>query len=182
MAEQTGTEERLKKAYLIQGLPSCGKTTMGRRLAEEQGGGCLSFDDFFYKVINPTEPDKYDFDKKRLRSSSRYFWMRLKELCEAGTDPIYIDQLNTYMEHTWRTAAFLVERYAYDVQLIETDHPMWLEIKELLKDRDGNTEAILAWAHKAVERNVDQKIDVEMVLGHINDWKFYTMDDLYAKF
>ncbi len=179
MVEETPA---LKKAYLIQGLPSCGKTTFGQQKAAEEGGECLSFDNFFYTVVEPDEPEKYSFDKRRLRSSSRYFWLQLKSMCDKGISPIYIDQLNLWQEHTWRTAAFMVERYAYDVQLIETQHPLWLKVKSLLTDRDSNTEEILAWAHNAVAVNNDQKIDVETMLSHINRWKFYTIEDIYAKF
>ena len=96
-----------KIAHFILGIQSCGKTTFGRARAADEGGVCLSFDDYFYKVINPKHPDQFNFRPKRMTSANRWFWMQLKKLCDAGTNPIYIDQINTMSLHTINTAGFL---------------------------------------------------------------------------
>lgn len=173
-----------KICYLIQGPPTVGKTTFGRKRAEEEGGVCLSFDDFFYKIVNPDEPEVYNFDKRRLRSSTRWFWLQLKDLCDKGVTPIYIDQNNVLQSHTWRTAAFVMERYNYEVELIHPDSPHWQQIRPLLADKEtkeANAQAIKDWAAK-LSMMTEHNLTEEKMHERLLKWEEYTLDDLIDQF
>jgi len=167
-------------AYLIQGPPSTGKTTYGRKMAD-LGGVCISFDDYFYTVANPTEPEVYNFDAKKKRSSSRWFWLKLKEAADAGTTPIYVDQNNAFQAHTWRTAAFLMERYGYDIELAHPVSPQWSIIRLLLENKEENAQKLAEWSYK-LSKDTDKQITPEKMLDRFLNWEDYTVDDLIDQF
>jgi len=170
-----------KIAYLIQGPPSSGKTTFGQKQAAKEGGVCLSFDAYFYEVVNPEHPNEYNFDSKRLRSSTRWFWLKLKELADAAASPIYIDQNNIFQSHTWKTAAFLMERYDYDIELVHPDSVHWQLVRTLLGDKESNAEEIEEWAGKMSDMS-KQEIGAEKMLTRLLGWEEYTVDDLIEQF
>ncbi len=167
--------------YLIQGPPYTGKTTYGRKMAANEGGICISFDDYFYTIENPTKPEVYNFNAKKKRSSSRWFWLKLKEAADAGATPIYIDQNNAFQAHTWHTAAFLMERYGYDIELAHPDSPQWRSIRKLLENKEENTLKLAAWSNK-LSKDTDKQITPEKMLERFLSWKDYTVDDLIDQF
>lgn len=168
-------------AYLIQGIVSCGKTTFGRQMAQEHNGVCLSIDDFWYKVHQADKPDEYTFDINRMTSMSRWYWISLKTLADAGASPIFIDQNNLFQGHTWKTAAFLMERYDYDVELVHPNTQVWTTVRKLLKDKEGNADELNKWATKLSARS-HQNVPVSKVQQQIVAWTEYTIDDLIEQF
>jgi hypothetical protein len=171
----------MKKAYLILGLHGVGKTTFGRKRATEENGVCLSFDDFFYNIIDPQNPDIYSFRPNRVRSAIRWFWLQLKMLCETSVSPIYIDQLNYWSEHTIKTAGFLEHRYDYEVELVEPDSPMWTDIKPLLKDKEKHKQELKLWALHIANAS-PHYVTFEKVMKDIENWKEFTIDDLLKEY
>jgi predicted kinase len=170
-----------KIAYLVQGLSACGKSTYAKKQAKSEGGVCVSFDDFYYEVVQPEHPDTFTYDKKRNRDATRWFWMQLKKNAETGVSPIYVDQDNVWSEHTWRTAAFLHEQYGYEIRLAEPENPMWEEVKPLLEDKDGNMQELLAWIDKAIALS-DKNLSRDKVILQIGRYEPYTVEQLMDMF
>lgn len=170
-----------KVARLIMGLQSCGKTTFGRACAANEGGVCLSFDDYFYTVINPKQPEQFNFRPKRMASANRWFWMQLKKLCDINTSPIYIDQINILCPHTINTAGFLAYRYGYKIELVEPDHPLWLAMKVELTKVPRNYDRMLELAQQAVDTNL-HSIQLKSVVLYMEHWESYTVEDLLDQY
>ncbi len=170
-----------KIAHLIWGLQSCGKTTLGRARADDEGGVCLSFDDYFYTVINPKQPNKFNFRPNRMASANRWFWMQLKKLCDADTSPIYIDQINVLSPHTINTAGFLAYRYGYKIELVEPTHPLWLAMKPELAKSPRNYDNLLELAQQAVATS-EHPVQLKSVVLYMEHWENYTVEDLLDQY
>jgi len=170
-----------KIAYLIIGLQSCGKTTLGRARAADEGGVCLSFDDYFYTVINPKQPDQFNFRPNRAASANRWFWMQLKKLCDTDTSPIYIDQINILGPHTINMAGFLAYRYGYKIELAEPSHPLWLTMKVELTKESRNYDKLLELAQQAVDTS-KKPVQLKSVVFFMEHWENYTVEDLLDQY
>lgn len=165
------------RAYLILGINGIGKTTFGRHRAQDEGGVCLSFNDFFYNILEPDKPLKYSYHVARVKSAGRWFCMELKKLCQSGVSPIYVDQPHSFDRQTINTAGLLELRYDYEVKLIEPDTPFWNTILPLLNNKDANREQLIHWAHEIVDFN-SNLITFEKVIHAMDSWREFTVDEL----
>lgn len=165
------------RAYLILGIDGVGKTTFGRQRARAEGGVCLSFSDFFYKILGPDKPTKYSYSESRVKSAGRWFCLELKKLCEEGVNPIYVDQPHSLDRQTINTAGLLELRYEYEVKLVEPDTPFWNTIRPLLNDKDTNREELIHWAHEIADFN-PHLVTFEKVILAMDSWRQFTVDEL----
>jgi len=168
-------------AYLIQGIPGCGRTTFAAQKAKDSGGVALHMENFFYQVHAPHSPTEYSFDSGALRRRTHWWWVSLKRLADAGATPIYIDQDNYLQPATWKVAAFLMERYGYDIELLHPDTQWWSTVRELLQEPSTNKHELDAWAAKLAEKG-DKGITTNDMQIHMKAYSEYTIEDLIDRF
>lgn len=171
-----------KKAYLILGLNGVGKTTFGRKRAWDEGGLCLSIDEFFYTMVNPDHPNEYSFREDRAKSASRWFWMELKKCCDKGISPLYLDKPHSFAYHTISTVAFLELRYGYDVELVEPDSVIWQQIRSLLNDKDKNVKDLEYWAKRLSDEHRCPYVTFKKIINDMDEWSEFTITDLMAEY
>ena len=170
-----------REAYLIQGIRGIGKTEFGRRKAEESGGVCLSIEDFFYKIVDHKNPETYSLRTDRYVSSRRWFWIQLKQLCENGISPIYIDQQHKWSRQSINTAGFLDTRYDYYVDLIQPDSEIWNRVRMCLVDKKQHYQELFDLACKIVAKS-KHNLTVPQVLKDMDEYKEFTVQDLLSKY
>lgn len=168
------------KAYLVQGTPAVGKTTFSKTFSANLRGECLSYERFFYEYVEPDKPDVFSFDSRRVISSLRWYWSTLKDMCDRGVEHIVIDQNNFWDDHTVRTAAFLVERYDYELELPHPNHH-WTNIRGLLRDKQNNSDEVRAWASKLGVENT-KGYSSDQLFKYMMDYREYTVEELMEYF
>jgi len=83
----TPTAER-KVAYLMRGLPSCGKSYTARKLAGADGVICET--DAFFDRIDDDGNLQYDYDEDRLEEARDWAYDKFRRAIDAGQSPVII--------------------------------------------------------------------------------------------
>jgi hypothetical protein len=139
-----------KTLIIMRGLPWCGKSTRAKELAGETGQ-IFSTDEYWYKINRPDRPDEYSFYPRLLGQAHKWNMLRAQRRIDMGDPLLIIDNTNT----TAKEFCCEYARYAYwqdyKIRIEEPTSPWWLEIRELLKNKRGNKQALKAWAVKLAE-------------------------------
>jgi hypothetical protein len=145
-----------KKLILMRGLPFCGKSYTANEVLDEfqlvngADGVILSTDEYFYTVIHPEKPKEYSFDLKLLGRAHQWNQRRATKYMMDQCPLIIIDNTNTVISEMrpYAEEGFL---QGYDIKIQEPTSERWLEIHELLQDKDKNIKELLVWAKKLAE-------------------------------
>ena len=130
--------------YLMRGLPSCGKSTTGKRLAGKKGL-VIETDAFFQK--DGGGPENYHFDAGRLDEARSDTHQQLRNAISRGISPIVIGRGNGLNQET-KIYIDIAMEYGDQVELKEPESPWWNEIRVLLKYKEGTQLALDAWARE----------------------------------
>ena len=135
-----------KTLILMRGGASSGKSTRARELAGDNGV-ILSTDEFWYKMVDPQEPDKYSFKPHLLSEAHLWNQRRAQKYIEEGHPKVIIDNTNIRLFEMMAYVRYSVPQ-DYDLQVAEPTSPHWLEIRPLLHDKRGNRDTLQEWSHK----------------------------------
>jgi len=139
----------MKTVIIMRGLPWTGKSYTAKQLAGDDGL-IFSTDEYFYKLVNPSEPDVYNFKPNFLAHAHKWNFVRFQLAVNEAAPLVIVDNTNT----TAPEAKNYVE-YAtfqdYEIKIQEPTSDRWMEIRELLKDKRANKKAIKGWAKKLAE-------------------------------
>lgn len=166
-----------KQLIIMRGLPSCGKSTTAKEIAGTTGL-IFSADQYFYTEVDAHLPDVYSFKGRYLAYAHKWaFWRACLQL-NMGHPLVIIDNTNTTASEAKEVATYAFNQ-DYEIVVQEPKSPHWLEIRELLKDRKTNRDALNVWAGKLAKISADVGHNVpEFVIGKMM-WRW--QNDLTAE-
>lgn len=133
----------MKKLIVIRGIPSSGKSTLAKKLAEENNGLIFSTDNFFMK------DGKYNFSFVVLDKAHQWNKSCVDKAMWDGEKYLIIDNTNT----TWDEIYPYVRRgidFNYQISIIEPDNPERFDVKKAF---ERNTHGVpMATLQKMVSR------------------------------
>jgi len=156
----------------MRGLPSCGKTTRAKELAAN-GGLAFEFDEYFYTQIGE-DHTHYDWSKDLLADARQWNVARITAALDQGISPIVIDDDNGLGKTTLSCVRHAL-KCGYQIEFREPQSPWWREIRQLLRDKQTNREALENWADKltGLSRST-HRVPYESFLRRMEHWQ----DDL----
>jgi len=158
-----------RKLILMRGLPSCGKTTRAKELAGD-AGVALEFDEYFYTQVG-TDPSRYDWSRKRLSDAREWNVERATLALALGLSPVVLDDDNGLGQTTRRVVRAALE-HGYVIEFQEPRTPWWREIRELLRDKRANKQALEIWASKLTGLSrATHRVPFESFLRRIERWQ-----------
>ncbi|MGH7174934.1 MAG: AAA family ATPase [Minisyncoccia bacterium] len=176
----------MKILRLMYGVPNSGKSHKARRLAPAEH--VYSTDDYFVNG-NPGDrsPGGYKANWHFTKLGLAHKWNQgnVRRALAAGTPVVVVDNTNLKRRDA-ATYAKMASEFGYDVEIHESDAPWWLEIRLLLKDKEGNRPALEAWAlklsegflHDGVRIGNDHGVPRDTILRMLLDMENYTVADL----
>lgn len=115
----------VKKLILMQGAPGCGKSSMAAILNEHYLSRGLrtevhSADTYWYKVIDPGQPDTYSFDPSL--SGKNHVWNQhnVLEAMESQIPVIIVDNTNTLRKEA-APYITLASMFGYEIMAVRVD-------------------------------------------------------------
>ncbi len=158
-----------RKLLLMRGLPSCGKSTRAKELVAD-GGLVFEFDEYFYTQVG-TDSKRYDWSRSRLDDAREWNVARICSALDRGDSPIVLDDDNGLGQTTRRCVKHAVQ-LGYQIEFREPTSPWWREIRELLRDKNTNREALASWANKltGLSRGT-HRVSYESFLRRIERWQ-----------
>lgn len=124
---------RMKKAYIMRGLPGTGKSTLAKELAGEHGA-IHSTDEFFYKDT------VYKHDRDNLSYYHHLNLWGFEESAMRGISPVICD--NTNVRHVYyEKYVEVATKYGYHVEIITLPH-LPLEVLAARNTHDVTLEAL----------------------------------------
>lgn len=137
----------MKKIIFMRGVPNTGKSYWASRLA---GYTVLSTDDYFLNH-NPghTQPGGYveNWSPAKLAEAHAWNQRRASQLMTRGHPQLVIDNTNLRLAHVLPYAQVAIG-HGYQMRILESRSPWWLEIRPLLQDRQANRSLLEDWAVK----------------------------------
>jgi predicted kinase len=159
-----------KIVYLMRGLPSCGKSTMAKRLVAD-GGVIFETDEYFYTQVG-TDPTKFNYKKELQQTACDWNFERFCRAVDEGISPIVVDRGNSRSLESRRYARYARDR-GYELQLVEPDSPWWQEIRVLLKYRKLTRPALYEWADKLAEMSRStHRVPARTIRDWMDGWKW----------
>jgi predicted kinase len=146
--EPQGTGQKI--AYLMRGLPSCGKSYTARKLAGTDGVICET--DAFFDRIDEDGNLQYDYDEDRLEEAREWAYDKFRRAIDAGQSPVILDRGNSLCEDSAVLARYAADR-GYKVVLQEPESEWWQEIRELLKYKRQIRLALDEWAKRLYRKS-----------------------------
>jgi len=133
-----------KTVVVMRGLPWCGKSYTAKQIAGDIGV-IFSTDDYFYQVVDAHKPNEYNFVGRFLAYAHKWNQVRFQLAVNENHPLVIVDNTNT----TGSEARAYVE-YAlnqdYKIQIQEPTSDRWLQVRELLKDKKTNKNALKDFA------------------------------------
>src|SRR5438105_13501535 len=106
-------------AYLMRGLPSCGKSTTARTLVGVTGV-VLETDEYFYTQVGGDDPTRYNYRQELVPTARQWNLQRFQQAVDAGRSPIVVDRGNGLNVETQEYAVYAL-RHGYRVELKEPE-------------------------------------------------------------
>lgn len=165
--------------YMMLGLPSCGKSTTGKKLAGDTGIVCET-DEYFLTQVG-SDPTSYDWDDDLIDEARRWNFERYEQALKDGIRPIVLDR-GTRPNRYARRAAKLALKHGYRITLAEPESPWWQEIKVLLRYRPWTDPVLRDWADElATLSKRTHRVPAEVIYERMCDWDTdFTMEDVLA--
>ncbi|GAA4450480.1 AAA family ATPase [Novipirellula rosea] len=162
--------QRKHIAYLMRGLPACGKSHRARRLAGSDGI-VLETDQYFYTQVGD-DPGSYDYSNERLSDARSWNLSRFRAALAHGVSPIVIDRGNGLNSETL-AYVLLAHESRYQVELRELDSPWWQELRVLLKYKDDVAAELLdRWAESLAERSRQtHRVPMKTIQRWMQSWR-----------
>ncbi|MEE9296327.1 MAG: AAA family ATPase [Phycisphaerae bacterium] len=171
---QSNTTTVPKRLILMRGLPSCGKSYTSRKLAAE-GGVRIEFDEYFHTQVG-NDSSSYDWSYELLPQARQWNLERIISAVDAGASPIIVDSDNVAGPLTRHYATYATDR-GYEIGFKEPESPWWRAIRELLRDKGANAEALRTWARKlTVMSKSTHRVPLEDFLHRIDRWENVTVE------
>lgn len=140
-----------KKIIIMRGLPWTGKSYRAKELSEDGKIPILSTDDFWYQVNKPDKPEEYSFNHRYLSQAHKWNQLRAQKLINLG-ESLIIDNTNTTAKEFCCDYAKYAHWQDYKVCIEEPTSDRWLEIRELLADKNKeNKKKLREWAKTLTE-------------------------------
>lgn len=138
-----------KKIVICRGLPWCGKSYRAKEIAGEEGV-IFSTDEYFYKEVNSSEPDVYNFKPNHLSYAHKWNFHRATLQINLGHPLVIIDNTNT---EPWEFANYVnyAKNQDYHAEIAEPTSERWLEIRELLNRKKEFKSELRDWARQLAE-------------------------------
>lgn len=170
-----GHPERI--AYLMRGLPSCGKSTTARKLIGDTGVICET-DEYFFKHVGDN-PDEFTYDDDLMEAARAWNLERFKQAVDRGITPIVVDRGNSLSMESKVYAVYAVER-GYRVELKEPESQWWQEIRVLLKYKKLTKPVLDEWARRLAEMNrCTHRTSVRTIRRWMDNWRWnVTIEDI----
>lgn len=141
-----------KRLILMRGLPFAGKSYRANQILAENGGGLIfSTDEYWYKMVEPDQPEKYSFKPNYLAHAHYWNQQRCYRAIEMGEPLIVVDNTNTMLKEFCCSYARYALCQDYEVSIEEPTSDRWLEIKALLANKNQNRDKLKEWALKLEE-------------------------------
>ncbi len=141
-----------KKLIIMRGLPWTGKSFRAKQIVSEKSTGLiLSTDEYWYKINFPDRPDEYSFNRNLLGAAHKWNQLRAQRAIDIGEPLIVIDNTNTKAEEFCCEYVKYAHFQGYEISIEEPTSDRWLEIRELLKRKRDNEQALKDWALKLFE-------------------------------
>ncbi len=154
--------------YFVRGLPSCGKSTLCRRMAE--GGGVVcEFDAFFHTEVGD-DASVFNWDDDRIEEAHEWNLGRFKGLIDVGEREVMVD---IHVAETRRTLSYVsyAVRCGYEIKIIEPETSWWVAIRKLLEDKIENKDLLLVWAHKLMSLSQStHRVPLRTFLYRMDQW------------
>lgn len=163
--------------YMMLGLPSCGKSTTGKKLAGETGIVCET-DEYFLTQVGD-DPTSYDWDDDLIDEARRWNFERYEQALDDGIFPIVLDRGTRPNGYARRAAKMALDR-GYRVTLAEPESPWWQEIKVLLRYRPWTDPVLRDWADELARLSRrTHRVPADIIYERMSDWDTdFTMDDV----
>lgn len=174
--EQQSTNGR-KIAYLMRGLPSCGKSYTARKLAGADGVVCET--DAFFDRIDEDGVLQYDWDEDRLEEARQWAFENFCRAIDAGRSPVISDRGNALCEDSAEYARYAADR-GYEVVLQEPDSEWWQEIRTLLMYKHKIGLALDEWAERLYRKSrATHCVALKEIRRSMENWRWdVTIEDI----
>ncbi len=166
-----------KIAYLMRGLPSCGKSFTARRIIG-RSGVVLETDAYFYHCVG-SDPAKYNYDAALLDDARQWNFDRFRKAIADQVSPIVVDRGNGRNAESARYAVYAAN-HGYRVELCEPESPWWQEIRVLLKYKHLTGPVLEDWAQALAERSKQtHRVPAATILDWMQKWRWdLTVDEI----
>jgi hypothetical protein len=166
-----------KIAYLMRGLPSCGKSYTARKLAGADGVICET--DAFFDRIDDEGNLQYDYDENRLEEARQWAFEKFCRAIDEGRSPVISDRGNALCEDSWQCARYAADR-GYEVVLQEPESEWWQEIRELLKYKHLIRLALDEWAQRLYRKSrATHCVALKEIRRSMENWRVdVTIEDI----
>lgn len=171
--------------YLMRGVPGSGKSHLALRLAGGDAEKVFSTDQWFEQ-----QPGGYKANWKidKLFGAHKWNQNRVRTAMQRGITPVVVDNTNLKLKDA-RIYVEFAEQYQYWTEIKESDSPWWLQIQELLKNKNLNSGEIKTWANKLATgfKHEDKTIQnthgvpEDTILRMLQAHSPYTVDDVKAR-
>ena len=140
------TQQTMEKiAYLMRGMPSCGKSYTARKLAGDRGF-IAETDKYFYTECGD-DATKFDYDAEKMPAARDWNFKQFCAAINAGVSPIVVDRGCGLTLESRRFAQYAFD-HGYQVQLAFPESPWWNDVQVLLKYKPHTLPILYAWAEK----------------------------------
>ncbi len=158
----------MKRMILMVGLPSCGKSYSSLELVTP-GGVRIEFDEYFYSQVG-SDPHAYNWSRKKLVDARVWNFERITTAVDEGLSPIVVDSDNGAYPYTKSYVTYALE-HGYSIEFAEPESPWWRAIRELLRDKSANREALIIWAQKlSTMSSTTHRVPVGTFLSRMQRW------------
>lgn len=171
--------------YLMRGVPGSGKSHLALRLAGGDQTKVFSTDEYFDRMEGGY---KANWKMEKLFGAHKWNQNRVRAAMQRGITPVVVDNTNIRMKDA-RAYIEFAQQYQYWPEIKESDSPWWLQIQELLKNKNLNAEEIKGWANKLANgfQHEDKTIQnthgvpEEVIHRMLTGLTPYTVDDVKAR-
>ena len=168
--------------YIMRGVSGSGKSHLALRLAGGDISKVFSADQWF-----ENQPEGYlaSWAIEKLYPAHKWNQQRVRAAMQRGITPVVVDNTNIRIKEA-RVYMEMAIKYQYWPEIKESDSPWWLQIRELLKNKQLHSDEIKNWANKlATGFEHDGKyiknthgVPEESIHRLLHKYQPYTLDDI----
>lgn len=160
-------ENNPKLLIIMRGIPSCGKTTRAKELANNNDDIIFSADKFWGE--NYVE----NFDIKKISQAHNWCRDQLKRSMQKQLSLLIVDNTNIKIRDIMPYID-MAKKYEYRVRIEEPISPWWNEIKIVLKNKEKNKKEISEFVNLLFEKSksthcVPRKVIEKMTNQYVLD-------------
>ena len=130
-----------RMVFLMQGLPSCGKSYTAKLVAGKSG--VIIETDSYYAIRDKKgKIIGHNWDKSQTPKNRELFFKDFKKAIKKGVMKIVLDRANNKPGKFINKLCVYAVQHGYELELVDPISPWWPEIKALLKHKENNIKAL----------------------------------------